>query len=271
MNEFKSWQDYWNFERIVKGKNRYFRNKDTERFLRTILSTSENRKLDLPKERYLWRAQLGHDWQPLYEGDEHIDYIPAPFPPSLMKPLIREAAEGRANPKGIPYLYLATTKETAMAEVRPWLGSLISIGQFKTERDMVLINCSVNHKRTIIYLEEPASEEKEQAVWADIDRAFSKPITVNDRIADYVPTQIIAELFKNEGFDGISYKSMLGDGYNVALFDIDSATLVNCNLFEVKSLSFDFQQSANPYVVRKESSELDNPGVQGTAQKPRRP
>lgn len=254
MNEFKSWQSYRVFQRAVKGKNRYFRDEDTEQFLKTVLSTNENRKLDLPKERYLWRAQLGHGWQPMHQDDEYVADIPAPFPPNRMKPLIHETAEGRANPKGIPYLYLATTKETAMAEVRPWLGSKISVGQFRTEKNMVLINCSVNHKGLLLYLEEPDAEEKEQAVWADIDKAFSEPITVNDRIADYVPTQIIAEFFKNEGFDGIFYKSMLGEGYNAALFEIDSATLVNCNLFEANSLSFDFQQAANPYVVRKESS-----------------
>ena len=95
MNEFKSWQSYWVFQRIVKAKNRYFRDKDTEQFLKTVLSTSENRKLDLPKERYLWRAQLGHHWQPVHQDDEYVADIPTPFPPNRMKPLLHEAAEGR--------------------------------------------------------------------------------------------------------------------------------------------------------------------------------
>jgi len=128
---------------------------------------------------------------------------------------------------------------------------LVSVGQFKTEKDMILIDCSIHHDRTPIYIQEPNAEKREQAVWTDIDKAFSKPITVNDRVADYVPTQIIAEFFKSEEFDGILYKSMLGDGHNVVLFDIISASLVNCNLFEVKNISFDFQQAANPYVVKK--------------------
>lgn len=41
-----------------------------------------------------------------------------------MKPLSNSASEGRANPKGIPYLYVATDKETAMSEVRPSLGAI---------------------------------------------------------------------------------------------------------------------------------------------------
>ena len=251
MNEFKTWRSYSDFSRVVKNNNRYFHDENIEQFLKTILSTSENRKFDLPNKRYLWRAQLGHGWMPVYQEDEYVTDIPAPFPPNRMKPLVREAAEGRANPKGIPYLYLATTKETAMAEVRPWLGSKISVGQFETKKDMVLINCAVHQKGTPWYFDEPDAEEKEQAVWADIDKAFSEPITVNDRVADYIPTQIIAEFFKTEGFDGIFYKSMLGEGYNVVLFDIKSATLVNCSLYEVKNISFDFQIAASPYAVKK--------------------
>ena len=48
-----------------------------------------------------------------------------------MKPLGGRATDGRANPRGIPCLYLATTKETAMSEVRPWIGSYVSAGQFE--------------------------------------------------------------------------------------------------------------------------------------------
>ena len=144
-----------------------------------------------------------------------------------------------------------------MAEVRPWLGSLVSVGQFQTNKDMVLVDCSVHHDRTPLYLEEPNPEEREQAVWSHIDKAFSKPMTSNDRMADYVPTQIIAELFKCNGFDGIIYKSMLGKGYNVVLFDVGAAQLVNCNLFELGNISFSFQQAANPYFI-KEKNEKSN-------------
>jgi hypothetical protein len=251
MNEFKSWQSYSTFRSAVKNENRYFRDQGTEQFLNTVLLTSDGRKLDLPKDKYLWRAQLGHGWRPVYQEGEYIADEPAPFEPSRMKPLLNEAAEGRANPKGIPYLYLATTKETAMAEVRPWIGSLISVGQFETQKDMVLINCANHHKGFVLYFEEPNAEKKEQAVWSDIDKAFSEPITLNDRLADYVPTQIIAEFFKTNGFDGIFYKSMLGEGYNVVLFDIESARLVNCNLYEAEKINFDFQQAANPYAIKR--------------------
>ena len=257
MKQFDSWQSYWKFERTVRTQNRYFRDPEIEKFLQTIIETIGDRKRELPINKYLWRAQLGHDLMPYYQDDEYIDDIPAPYPPERMSPLMYEAAEGRANPKGIPHLYTATTKETAMAEVRPWLGSLVSIAQFKTKKNMVLIDCSVHHGRTPLYLDEPNPIEREKAVWTHIDNAFSKPMTNNDRVADYVPTQIIAELFKCNGFDGIAYKSMLGEGYNIALFDVESAKLVNCNLFDLKNISFSFEQAANPYFI-KEKDEKSN-------------
>ena len=116
---------------------------------------------------------------------------------------------------------------------------------------MVLINCANHHKGFVLYFEEPDTEKKEQAVWSEIDKAFSEPVTPNDRVADYVPTQILAEFFKTNGFDGIFYKSSLGEGNNVVLFDIESAILVNCNLFESKKISFDFHQAANPYSIKR--------------------
>lgn len=253
MKQFDSWQSYWKFERTVKRENRYFRSIEIDRFLQTVLETSENRKRKLPCGKYLWRAQLGHGMRPFYQDEEYIDDFEAPYPPERMKPLVGEASEGRTNPKGIPFLYLATKKETAMAEVRPWIGSLVSVGQFEIIKDMVLIDCSVHHDKQIFYIEEPNQEEIEQAVWSQIDGSFSKPTTRNDRVADYVPTQIIAELFKFNGFNGIIYKSMLGEGHNVVLFDINSAELVNCNLYRLDNISFDFKQEANPYSIRKKS------------------
>lgn len=43
----------------------------------------------------------------------------------------REATRpGRLNPTGIPYLYLSSDKETAIAEVRPWMGANVTVASF---------------------------------------------------------------------------------------------------------------------------------------------
>jgi len=118
MNEFKSWQSYHQFQRSVSRKNRYIYDSDVKDFLETVLETSKSKIEEIKKESILWRSQLGHDGEPYYEGNEHIDDIQCAFGSKRMKPLQNSASEGRANPKGIPYLYLATDMNTAMAEVR---------------------------------------------------------------------------------------------------------------------------------------------------------
>lgn len=243
---FESWSSYWAFSHEVRHGGRYIHSADVKDFLFNVLKTSKERVRDIKIGSVFWRSQL---------GGEEIAEESAPFSPERMKPVQYAASEGRANPRGIPYLYLATDKETAMSEVRPWLGSNISVGQFKTAKDLRLIDCSVHHaKGFVFYIEEPGENEKELAVWAHIDGAFSEPVTMSDKSSDYVPTQIIAELFKSEGFDGVVYKSALSDGFNVVLFDINAANIVNCFLYEAKEIKFSFSECANPYFIRSDDN-----------------
>ena len=246
MAGFKSWRSYWNFERAVRRDLRYFRSVENKKFLETVLETAATREITLEKQSIFWRAQVGYHWRKEGQGDEVYE-TECPYPPQRMKPLLDRAPEGRANPKGIPYLYLATTKETAMTEVRPWTGSYISLAQFKLLRRLKIIDCSHNHGNShIYYLKEPSTEDIEKAVWTDIDRAFATPTISSDDMADYTATQIIAELLKKANYDGISYRSNFGEnGYNIALFDIDSAKLLNCGLHQVDAINMKFSQADN--------------------------
>jgi len=248
---FNTARAYWQFQRTVRRVNRYLRTKDEDVFLKTVLVTSASRHTIIQRDKILWRAQLGHEWEAITADDEVIDEVPRQYPPKRMLPLPDSASEGRANPKGIPYVYLATDRDTALGEVRPWVGSLISVGAFKTLRELKVVNCAVHKKpNTRILLKEPPPAERELLVWADIDRAFSEPVTPNDKTADYVPTQIIAELFKVAGFDGVAYNSAFGKGVNVALFDVAAVELLSCHLYEAKSLTFEFKETANAYYVQ---------------------
>jgi len=166
-----------------------------------------------------------------------------------MKPLCDRAREGRANPKGIPYLYLATHQDTAIAEVRPWIGSHVSVAQFTLKRDVRVVNCVTDDHRIVVYSREPEPQERERAVWRDIDRAFSQPVTSGDDTADYAPTQTIAEFFRVNGLDGTAYGSSLGPGHNVALFDMGAAALMSCGLLQIRGVTLDSCVAANPYSV----------------------
>ncbi len=255
MAEFKSANSYWTFADRVRRKARFIRTSEDEDFLREVVRTSKARIREQPASFGLWRAQLGHDWRQEDENPDHI--LPAPYCSARMKPQQGRAKEGRANPKGISVLYLSTNKETAMSEVRPWIGSFVSCAYFKTTRPLRIVDFSIYHYAAVeIYDGELDASEREKAVWTQIDQAFSEPTTVADDVADYVPTQVITELFKAEGYDGIAYKSAFGDnGYNVVLFDPADAKLEYRALYEVKSLKFVFDMCANPYWVEEDVAE----------------
>jgi len=249
MSEFKSWLSYWEFYRAITQHTRYVHDPEVQQFLDAVLATHRTRVETIPAGTVLWRAQLGSD---LYEGANPAAEERFPFPPKRMKPIPGRSPEGRVNPKGIAYLYLATDRDTAQAEVCPWMGSLISVGKFRVKRKLAIVNCTTDEKGTRIFFEEPAAEQRETAVWCDIDRAFARPVSLRDDVADYAPTQVLAELFKVKvnGCDGVAYRSSLGEGHNIALFDLDLADLVNRRLFEVKRINFKFQEAENPYGVR---------------------
>ena len=256
MGNFKSWYSYFDFANRIQRQNRFIRTSEDEEFFSEVLRTSKSRILELPEGLMLWRAQLGNALETRKEGQHEFE-VPAAFGPERMKPLEGRAKEGRANPKGIPVLYLSNDRETAMSETRPWLGSHVSCAQFKTTRSLKIVDLSVfQDDNYLLYIGEPSASAKEKAVCTHIDNAFSEPVSINDNMADYVPTQAIAELFKNKGYDGIKYKSRFGndESYNIVLFDPSDARLTVCILYEVKSLKYSFKQADNPYWIEEDGT-----------------
>ncbi|MCL6407639.1 RES domain-containing protein [Dickeya dadantii] len=247
---FKSFRSYWDFKYSVDNKQRYILDKESTDFLNSIIDTCRDREISLKKDSIFWRAQNGHNWRLYYQYDPktdeeiYVDDVPTPFPKVRMKPLADSAAEGRANSKGIPCLYVATDKETAMSEVRPWLGAILSVAQLRLTRDLRVLDFSVEQGKYHLHLDsqEPTQEKITQAVWSDIDNAFSKPTKDSELKSEYAPTQIISEFIKSKGYDGIAYKSALAEGHNICLFDLESADVINCSIYESIKINFNFNR-----------------------------
>jgi RES domain-containing protein len=253
MSEFRSYASYRHFATSVRKQWRYLRNPEQVAFLETVLSTSAGREQVAPSGSVFWRAQLGHDWRKEELGEGVLEECPFAFSPERMKPSRDGALEGRANPKGIPYLYVATHEATTVAEVRPWVGGLVSVAQLKTTRDVRVMNCTTAEHPIMFYSGEPDAKERERAVWQDIDEAFSRPVAASDDVASYAPTQIMAEFFRQNGFDGVAYRSSLGPGHNIALFELDAADVINCSLVRITGLTLEYSEAANPYVIVEQS------------------
>jgi hypothetical protein len=249
MAGFDSNDAYARFAASVMRKHRYVRDPDSERFLAELLSQAQLKVETLVAGTLLWRAQRGYEWRVEHDGDESYR-VPAGHSPVRMKPRSDRATEGRVNPKGIPCLYLSTHKDTAMAEVRPWIGSKLSLAQFKAVRDLRVVNCTLHEDYKWYWGYETPADHWDDNAWCDIDAAFSRPVTGADDLAEYVPTQVIAEAFKAGGFDGVAYESSLGVGHNIALFDLDAVEVVACAPYKLSQMDFRFEQEYNPYVVK---------------------
>jgi len=275
MAEFPLTDSYHRFEQSVKKRSRYVHDSEVRAFLDVVMETSESRKDTISKWSVLFRAQRGYGWRLENAGAEEQYEVPDAFEPERMVPKAELVGDGRVNPRGIPCLYMATTEEAAMAEVRPWVGSYISLAQFKVMRDVTVVDCSKDKRMFPNWLlnerqREIPPEKREQIVWGDIGHALSRPVTPDDSITEYVPTQILAEGFRVHGFDGIVYRSLLGEGLNVALFDCSAAELINCGLYETNSVQFKFDQCSNPYFVTKHYEQLqkETKPLDATKEKP---
>ena len=171
--EFFSWRSYVNFAINVRRKRRYIWDTEVMAFLDTLLATVRDRDRILPEGFPLYRAQHGVNYK---EHDDQLVILA--HNADRMTPQRDRAREGRANSKGIPILYLATSVKTAISEVRPWIGSEISVAQFKISRELKAIDLSIGHGEsvlehlTIAHLlgeDAPDPEVKEKVVWIDVD------------------------------------------------------------------------------------------------------
>jgi hypothetical protein len=209
MAEFASLHSYWDFEQGVKARAGSVRedtellqgerDEGTKEFLRVVRETSRRRMRKVAKDRTFFRAQRGFTWTtvPLMGEDGRqieVRDVAAAHPPERMVPLAEKVGAGRASRKGIPCLYLDNRESAAMSEMRPWVGSYITLAQFKMARDCLVVDCSLS--TTASHLLEPFSLDegepsvsastKEDGVWGSIGFAFARPVRLDDPRLDYI-------------------------------------------------------------------------------------
>ena len=258
---FESADAYRLFAASVKHDRRFIYEQRVESFLDTVFETSAPRTQTLKAGQILWRGQLGNNSRVQHEGTPEEMEVEIPFFEDRMKPTPIVVRDGRANPRGIAYLYLATTLTTAGSELRPWLGASISISQFQINRELKIVDCTSDKKRwtfkgfnadmtgTVPW----GPEDYENVVWGDIGEAMSIPHNPDEAGLNYIPTQIISERLRHGGLDGMAYMSLLAQGgVNIVLFDIKDADPINFTLYEAEKISYTFEQRDNSYFARKE-------------------
>jgi hypothetical protein len=229
------WVSAWeNLRQELMYRNRFFPEVGIDtKWLEAILDDLSLESGDLEEDIW-YRARI-------QSGD-------AAFPVEKMgAPPARNALPGRANPAGIPYLYLGSKPATAIAEIRPHTGEIVCVADFKIQNDLRLADLRNPREMVSPFLQEDAEEiGKRRSALPFLERLgndLTTPVLPHAAAIDYTPSQYLCEFIKKSGFDGVIYRSSVSDGINLALFNPARATVGSVVQYSVSRVSVEI---ANP-------------------------
>lgn len=161
----------------------------------------------------------------------------------LGKPPRDRASAGRANPKGIPYLYLATDQETTYYEARAGLHEQIFMGEFEVLENLNVVSLERIEFLGPIEIQERGFDLEEfiryRGFLMKLSQELSRPIRKKDSDFDYLPTQYLCEFIKSLGFDGVQYQSAMNPtGSNLAIFNDQKLRCSSVKALNVDSVSY---------------------------------
>lgn len=211
-------------------RNRWFLDMslDTDRLLQLL---DHLPAIGLPRTWY--RARIP-------SGDETYAIDKMGAPPK------RLASHGRANPAGIPYLYLGSKPETAVAEIRPHTGEVACVADFAIPEIRAVDLRDPRKLVSPFILEDASAIGQLRADLPFLERLgeeLTRPVLPSGAAIDYIPSQYLCEFIKKSGFDGVVYRSSVSDGINLALFEPESATGGGVALYKVSKVSVEVKEA----------------------------
>lgn len=214
-----------NFKEEIKHTNRYHIQNTIDLNKLTNFFEHESFYKEIKKGRIFYRCRI---------SDKNG------FPTDKMgNPPKEIATGGRANPKGISYLYVADSIKTSLYETRASLFDYVTVGEFQLKEDLRILNLRNPKDDPIPWSENEAIEDFLIYVpfIQTLQREISLPIRKLDKQLDYIPTQYISEFIKSLSFDGVEYQSSLySKGYNLAIFNPDKLNCHSTQIYEIEGI-----------------------------------
>jgi len=212
IDRIKQWDK---FREELKHVNRYFPEKvpATENY-RALLGSLILPMEEVPQEIFRARINKGGERYTLKQ---------------MGRPPVKKALNGRANPLGISYLYAASDVLTAISEVQPYKGEVITVVKIRITGTVAIVDLRDPKRAASPFeLDEDGLEllYSEMPLLVTLGEELSKPIIPKEAGLEYLPSQYLCELIKSFGFSGVLYKSSLAEGDNIALFDDIETDLV---------------------------------------------
>lgn len=214
------------FAEEIKTRNRFFLSEkiDTE----DLQSVFERLSNTYQKGTIFYRARIS-------EEKLRISH--------LGKPPLHLTTPGRANPVGIPYLYVSESEKTTLYETRIALHEGITIGKFVAKEPINLVSLKNISEYGPFEINDRSFSLEEfiqyRPYLIKLENELSKPVRKQDIHLDYLPTQFLCEFIKSLGFDAVEYKSaMNANGYNLAVFNDNKLSCLKSKFYTVKDLEY---------------------------------
>lgn len=232
-DEIVECSSYWEtLKEEIKWEKRFLTNIDILEELGWIRHLSQT--VQLPQSELLYRARLN------YDGNLKETNVT-----EMGCPNKKQTPAGRANPQGIPYLYLSKEIETVLYEVRATYLDEVSVGTFqiKDNSTVILVDFTEEKASAFSKIDEIVDYTKSMLLKRNISADLSKPIRRYDSEIDYIPTQFICEYIRyinnrdNQLIDGIIFNSSLHrGGKNIVLFNQDKVDCISVALHRVTNV-----------------------------------
>jgi hypothetical protein len=226
----ETWQEEWRaFENALKTEARFF-SRTAAKHLTSIfdgideLRTRDGRPLVVdagPGTNFhtLYRARV-------FQSDDRLEVALGRPDQQLGSPPALLAPAGRMNARGISVFYGANDPKTAIAEVRPPVGSQVAVAQFEIIWKLRLLDLTalrdVRVAGSIFDVGLAARLERAQFL-RSLSGRITRPVMPDDEPFEYLATQAIADFLATESsmpINGIVFPSVqvAGDVLNVVLF-----------------------------------------------------
>ena len=219
-----------NFSREIKERNRFFLSEMID--MDSLDSVFERLVVTYPAGTIFYRASI---------SDQKLSLDQLGKPPAPL------TTPGRANPVGIPYLYVSDSEQTTLYETRIALHEGITIGKFIANEsiNMVSLKSITNYGPFEILDRDFTLEEFIQfrPYLQKLGDELSKPVRKQDVNLDYLPTQFLCEYIKSKlGFDAVEYKSAMNpEGFNLAIFNDNKLECVDARFYTIIDLKYNWE------------------------------
>ncbi|WP_424686844.1 RES family NAD+ phosphorylase [Halarcobacter ebronensis] len=207
------------FCKNVKHKARYFDHGDfsVTKTLENFSEFFEQITIKNPNN-VIYRARK------IYSEEEKNDIISNPSK-ELGKVPIEYAKTNRFSPIGISYGYFAYDEETVLKEIRSQINDEVAVGKFSLESDLKIIDFRRNtmKKEFLDYFSDNFNGKFYciEHIISEFILDISRPISDDNQLLEYIPTQIMSEYIWSKGYDGFLFDSSVNTsgGTNLVLFE----------------------------------------------------